>query len=95
MSIYTLYLEPNELNGLYAVDLGHTQVQLNEKQKESLLKLIKATDKYVLGVKRNTIIYTDEGQLYKVLPKKLGGSRRQRVRKSSRKSSSRKISRSN
>jgi len=33
---YTLYLEPNRLNGLYAVDLGHTQVQLTEKQKEWL-----------------------------------------------------------
>jgi hypothetical protein len=34
--MFTLYLEP--LNGLYAVDLGHPQVELNEKQKEWLLK---------------------------------------------------------
>jgi len=83
--MFTLYLEP--LNGLYAVDLVHTQVQLNEKQKEWLLKLIKATNHYTYGIKGNTILYTDEGQLSTVLGKKIGGSRRQRVKKSSRKSS--------
>jgi hypothetical protein len=88
MSNYTLYLEPNALNGLYTVDLVQTQVQLTKSQKEWLLKLIKSdsTTRWVLGTRGNTIIYEDNGQLKTVLGTN-GGSRRRGVRKSSRKSS--------
>jgi len=88
MSNYTLYLEPNTLNGLYSVDLVNTQVQLSQSQKESLLKLIKSNQTgWVKGTSGNTILYEDNGQLKTVLGTKLGGSRRRAVRKSSRKSS--------
>lgn len=88
MSMYTLYLEPNELNGLYLVDCVRTQFQLSESQKERLLKLIKANanPRWVKGVGiSNTIIYEDRGELNNVLRTKSGGSRRRGVRKSSRK----------
>jgi hypothetical protein len=88
MSMYTLYLEPNALNGLYSVDIGRTQVQLTESQKERLLKLIKENEnpRWVNGVgPSNTIIYQDRGELNNVLRTKSGGSRRRGVRKSSRK----------
>jgi hypothetical protein len=88
MSMYTLYLEPNDLNGLYTVDSGRTQVKLSESQKERLLKLIKANANptWVKGVGiSNTIIYEDSGELNNVLSTKSGGSRRRGVRKSSRK----------
>jgi hypothetical protein len=87
MSIYTLYLEPNALNGLYSVDLVNTQVQLSQSKKESLLKLIKSNSTgWVNGTSGNTILYEDNGQLKTVLGSQ-GGSRSRRVRKSSRKSS--------
>jgi hypothetical protein len=88
MSMYTLYLDPHDLNGLYAVDSGRTQVQLSESQKERLLKLIKANanPRWVNGNGPfNTIIYEDRGELNNVLRTKSGGSRRRGVRKSSRK----------
>ena len=88
MSIYTLYLEPNTLNGLYSVDLVNKQVQLSQSKKEWLLKLIKSNPTgWVKGVGiSDTIIYEDNGQLKTVLGSQ-GGSRSRRVRKSSRKSS--------
>ena len=62
-SIYTLYLKPNPLT--YSVDLSHTQVQLNERQKNRLLELINSNStRRVKGSGiSDTIIYEDSGQL--------------------------------
>ena len=71
---YTLYLKPLD-NGKYMIDIGANQIQITKDNYDRLLTLLN----------KDTLGYTDTGELERVMGNdSLGGSRRRR-RPSSRK----------
>ena len=76
MPVYILQLKPDYLTLLYWVDLGNdTHVELEDSQKNWLIKLIKSSAGWKEGTglhpptfsPTNTIVYDDNGQLDTVL----------------------------